>query len=49
MAAAEDWTRSQGIGMVKLKSNKKRTAAHRFYEACGYRLTKEQVCYAKTL
>ena len=49
MAAAEEWARSQGISAVKLKSNKKRTAAHRFYEACGYRLTKEQVCYAKTL
>jgi (aminoalkyl)phosphonate N-acetyltransferase len=36
MRAAEDWARSQGCSIVRLRTSAGRTAAHRFYEQLGY-------------
>ncbi|MFD5143348.1 GNAT family N-acetyltransferase [Streptomyces sp. NPDC058401] len=36
MELAADRARAHGCGLVQLTSNKRRTAAHRFYERLGY-------------
>ena len=36
------WAAQQGFSSLKVRSNRKRTAAHRFYENLGFRETKEQ-------
>ncbi len=47
LLAAEDWARQSGAIGVRLVSGFDRTGAHRFYEACGYRMRKEQKNYVK--
>lgn len=36
MELAADRARERGCGLMQLTSNKRRTAAHRFYERLGY-------------
>lgn len=42
VCAVEDWARECGSAGVRLVSGMDRQGAHRFYEACGYFLRKEQ-------
>lgn len=36
VAAAEDWVRAQGAGLMMLTSHNRRTGAHAFYRRLGY-------------
>lgn len=49
MAAAEDWARARGLGLLRLKTNVLRSGAHRFYEGLGFECRKEQYVYEKRL
>jgi len=49
MAAAESWSRSQGISLVRLRSNTIRERAHAFYKRLGYEITKSQFAFRKVL
>lgn len=46
---AEDWARENGITLVRVKSNTKREAAHRFYQREGYTLAKTSHMFTKLL
>lgn len=49
VAAAEDWARSEGLGSLRIRSNRQRSAALDFYLACDYRIEKEQNIFVKEL
>lgn len=42
VAAVEGWAKERGCAGVRLVSGMNRREAHRFYEACGYHVRKEQ-------
>ena len=47
LIAVEKWAYSSGSSGIRLVSSAYRTGAHKFYEACGYTLRKEQKNYVK--
>jgi GNAT superfamily N-acetyltransferase len=47
--AAEEWALMRGLGVIVLRSNCLRTDAQRFYEHLGYKVTKTQNAFRKTL
>jgi GNAT superfamily N-acetyltransferase len=49
MAEAEAWSRDRGLKTVSLRTNIKRTEAHRFYEGLGYTSVKTQYNYRRQL
>lgn len=49
VAAAEHWSRAQGMNEIFLRSNVVRPEAHQFYENLGYARTKTQHVYLKPL
>jgi GNAT superfamily N-acetyltransferase len=49
MAAAEAWSRSQGLYAVRLRSNVLRHEAHLFYQSIGYHNVKSQYTFHKDL
>ncbi len=46
---AEDWGRSQGCSLIRLRSASTRTQAHKFYQDLGYTVVKTQLAFAKAL
>lgn len=49
MDAAEKWATSQNLDIVRVRSNVKRSDAHRFYERQGYSLIKSWHLFTKGL
>ena len=49
LGAAEDWARSQGLSRMRLRSNMKREAAHRFYFREGYAIEKTSHVFTQDL
>jgi GNAT superfamily N-acetyltransferase len=49
MAAAEDWARAAGAGVVRLRSGATRVEAHAFYRALGYQDGKAALGFEKAL
>ena len=49
LQALEAWAREDGAVGVRLVSGVDRTGAHRFYEACGYHVRKEQKNFIRYL
>lgn len=49
MTAAEAWAAARGCHEVRLRSGAHRTEAHAFYERLGYRMTKTQLTFARSL
>jgi len=49
MQGAERWSLERGISHIRLRSNVKRKAAHRFYRAIGYREIKKSLIFTKEL
>jgi GNAT superfamily N-acetyltransferase len=49
MAAAEDWARRAGAGVVRLRSGAVRSDAHAFYRAVGYADGKAALGFEKAL
>jgi GNAT superfamily N-acetyltransferase len=49
MAAAEEWSRSQGLGTLRLRSNVIRDEAHAFYRGQGFASSKTSLLFTKTL
>jgi GNAT superfamily N-acetyltransferase len=49
MDAAEDWAGGRGMKTIVLRSNVTRERAHAFYERLGYKHTKSQKFFLKTL
>jgi GNAT superfamily N-acetyltransferase len=49
MRGAEEWARERGLPLISLRSNIKRTDAHRFYEGLGYAAAKTQFNFRKQL
>lgn len=47
--AAEAWARSQGVAVIRVRSNVTRVESHPFYESHGYARKKSQHVYAKRL
>ena len=47
--AAEEWAVKLGLNVVVLRSNRLRLEAQAFYEHLGYRVTKTQNAFRKTL
>jgi GNAT superfamily N-acetyltransferase len=47
MNKAEEWAREHQCREIVVRSNVIRTAAHRFYERIGYRVTKSQKVFRK--
>lgn len=47
LEAAEKWARSQDLNLVRVRSNIKRTEAHRFYQRQGYNLAKSWHLFTK--
>ena len=47
--AAEEWARSLSAEAIVVRSNAKRAESHSFYPAIGYRCTKTQKVYQKTM
>lgn len=48
-AEIEDWSRSKGMGVVRVTSRSTREGAHRFYLREGYRQTKTSAVFEKVL
>jgi GNAT superfamily N-acetyltransferase len=46
---AENWTASQGLSSLTVRSNAARTLSHPFYESIGYSRSKTQHVYVKTV
>lgn len=46
---AEKWARSKGLTTIRVRSNVKRTDAHRFYQREGYALTKTANMFVKEI
>lgn len=49
MAAAEKWAESRNLNLVRVRSNVKRSDAHRFYQRSGYKLVKSWHLFTKDL
>lgn len=49
MRAAEDWARTQGLAILRLRSRSTRSGAHAFYRALGYEELKVQAVFHKRL
>jgi GNAT superfamily N-acetyltransferase len=49
VAAAEEWTREQGLTDLRVRSASHRAQAHEFYVKLGFTLQKTQMRFAKTL
>lgn len=49
VAAAEQWSRAQGLERMVVRSNVKRAESHVFYPSIGYTLGKTQHVYVKEL
>ena len=49
LLAAEDWWRSQGATVFRVRSNALRERAHRFYLRAGYQQLKTSFVFEKTL
>lgn len=49
VAAAEEWGRERGCTRLRVRTNVIREDTHRFYEHRGFRLTKTQRVYDKSL
>lgn len=49
MQQAEVWAKGLGLAVVSLRTNIKRTDAHKFYESLGYATAKTQITYRKQL
>jgi GNAT superfamily N-acetyltransferase len=49
MAFVESWAKEEGIPRVRLNADIKRKEAHRFYEALGFKIIKEQIAFQKEL
>lgn len=49
VAKAEEWARENGVPLVRVRSNTKREAAHRFYQREGYTLAKTSHMFTKQL
>lgn len=49
VAAAEEWSRAEGLDRIVVRSNLVRTESHQFYPALGYAPTKSQQVYVKPL
>jgi GNAT superfamily N-acetyltransferase len=49
LSEAEDWSRKQGIPVVRVRSQAARQDAHRFYLREGYRLVKTSAVFEKTV
>jgi GNAT superfamily N-acetyltransferase len=47
--AAQQWTRTQGLAQIIVRSNVQRDSSHLFYLALGYCRSKTQHVYGKTL
>jgi ribosomal protein S18 acetylase RimI-like enzyme len=45
----ENWARSRGLGTIGLRSNVIRERAHEFYVRLGYKVTKSQKVFRKSL
>jgi hypothetical protein len=46
---AESWAKNVGAEAVSVRSNTKRIEAHLFYPALGYKKTKTQAVYERTM
>ena len=49
LVQAENWAKSQGISIVRVRSNTKRSDAHRFYMREGYTISKVSNIYSKKI
>jgi GNAT superfamily N-acetyltransferase len=49
LSEAEDWSRKQGIPVVRVRSQAARQDAHRFYLREGYRLVNTSAVFEKTV
>jgi GNAT superfamily N-acetyltransferase len=49
MAAAEDWAQERGCSAMQLRSSQRREDAHAFYQRLGYRVTKTQLAFSRSL
>jgi GNAT superfamily N-acetyltransferase len=49
MAAAEEWSRGQGLGTLRLRSNVIRDEAHAFYRRRGFANSKTSLLFTKAL
>lgn len=49
LTAAETWARERGVGKLRVRTRADRADAKRFYERSGFRQTKEQRVFDKTL
>ncbi len=49
VAAAEEWAKQQNVEMIRVRSNVKRTDAHRFYLREGYELSKISNIFVKSV
>jgi GNAT superfamily N-acetyltransferase len=49
LAAAEEWSRRQGLGTLRLRSNIIRDEAHAFYRRQGFASSKTSLLFTKSL
>ena len=49
LEAAEQWARGTGCAVISVRSNVKRERAHGFYKKNGYKWTKTQETFCKSL
>jgi len=49
MKAAEEWASEMGLKLMRVRSNVKRSDAHRFYEGQGYGIVKSWHLFTKDL
>lgn len=49
VSAAEQWSRRQGYGSIRVRTRIAREDAHLFYRACGYELEKTQHVFSRAL
>lgn len=46
---AEGWAKTKNLGLVRIRSNVKRTDAHRFYQRNGYQIPKSWHLFTKNI
>ena len=49
VAEAEKWAREKGLETLRLRANAVRTEAHKFYLGLGFKNTKQQLVFVKSL
>jgi ribosomal protein S18 acetylase RimI-like enzyme len=49
MKEVEQWTIGKGLSTIRLSANVTRTGAHKFYEAIGFKQTKQQFAFRKDI